>query len=221
MMNLNRTRNLRFSICFAAMLSLVTTNVAMAESCDAYPYLPLENVIEFEGKGRFKILATASASVTFDEPTEVMSARREAELLAKRSIAEYINQRLTSEDSISSEIQKSKTNTLAADGSRVSAAQRDEVKKQLSAVTTRADAVLKGVTVVGSCYTKGREMRVTVGVKSDTVNNAMNLETLMGAGRASTYGKQSNSQAESPKDQSKPSRPETQGYDASNQLKKF
>jgi len=207
--------------CLILILLVTAPALSKTGSCDSYPYQALENVIEFEGKGRFKILSTGAASVSFDDPNEVMSARREAELLAKRSIAEYINQRLTSEDSISSEIKKSKTNSLATDGSSVSAAQRDEVKKQLTAVTTRADAVLKGALVIGSCYTKGREMRVTVGIKSDTVNNAMNLETLMGAGRATQYGVQSSSKHDGSKQEDKPIRPATQGYDASNQLKKF
>ena len=207
--------------CLISLLTLSLPTISIAGSCETYPYQALENVVEFEGKGRFKILSTGAASLSFDEPSEVVSARREAELIAKRSIAEYINQRLTSEDSVASEIQKSKTNSRATDGSSVSAAQRDEVKKQLTAVSTRSDAVLKGVLVIGSCYTKGREMRVTVGVKSDTVNNAMSLETLMGAGRASTYGKQTSPQGGGSEDQDRPSSSGTQGYDGSKQLKKF
>jgi len=209
------------SVFLLLCLYMSVPKLSHAGNCDTYPYQAFENVIEFEGKGRFKILATASSSVAFDDPSEIASARREAELLAKRSVAEYINQRLTSEDNISSEILKSKTNVRASDGSSVSAAQREEVKRQLSVVTTRTDVVLKGVIVIGNCYTKGQEMRVTVGIKSDTLNNAKNLETQMGAGRASTHGRQSNSSVEDAKKQEESSRPGVQGYDASKQLKKF
>jgi hypothetical protein len=201
-----------------ATISIVSVN-AHSQSCETYPYQPLENTIEFEGGGRFKILSTASATVDFDDNSEIMSARRQAELLAKRAIAEYINQNLQSEDSINSEIEKSKTNLRTQDGEAVSSARRNETKRQLSTIRTRADAVLKGAVSIGSCYTKGREVRVTVGIKSETVNNAMNLEKLMGADRSSTYGKpptpkkSSNSEIDVPATSG--------GYDGSRQLKKF
>lgn len=192
----------------------------MAESCDAYPYLPLENIIEFDGGGKFKILSTGSASVDFDEPSEVMSARRQAELIAKRSIAEYINQKLASEDAIDSEIATSKTNQKATDGTAVSSAQRNEIKKQISTIKTRADAVLKGAISIGSCYTKGREIRVTVGIKSETVSNAIGLGASMGVEKASTYGSMPKKAGESSEDEST-KRPKTQGYDGSRAINKF
>lgn len=213
-----------------AVLASSFSSTVLSQSCDSYPYQPSENVIEFDGNGKFKILSTGAASVDFDDPSEVMSGRREAELLAKRTIAEYINQKLTSEDNISSEISKSKTNTKAVDGSTISTVQRDEVKKQLSSISTRADAVLKGVISIGSCYSKGREIRVTVGFKSETLANATTLEKSMGAAKAASYGvdpAKANNNSNLTNENSTNSKSEnpaqvgTQNYDGSSQLKKF
>jgi len=52
---------------------------------------------------------------------------------------------------------------------------------------TRADAVLKGVLPIGSCYTKGDVVRVTVGIKSESLANAVSLEKTMGSESAATY----------------------------------
>jgi hypothetical protein len=205
-------------------------NLVHAQSCNEYTYQPLENIVEFDGEGQFKIISTAAASVDFDDPSEIMSARREAELLAKRAIAEYINQKLSSEDSISSEISKSKTNSKAVDGSVVSSAQRDEVKKQISSVVTRTDALLKGVITIGSCYTKGHEIRVTVGIKSQTFANASQLEKSMGAASANSYGARKEVDSKNPNNQTttnlnktnnNESEPSTKSYNGSKQLNKF
>ena len=164
----------------------ITSMIAMAQSCETYQYDPIETTIEFEGGGNFRLISTASVPVTFDDRSEIISARREADLIAKRGIAEYINQKFLSEDNISSEITKSKTNTKAKDGSIVSAENRDEIKKQLSVISTRSDAVLKGIITIASCYSKGREVRVTVGIKSEG-NVSSALGTVMGSEKAKQY----------------------------------
>jgi len=155
--------------------ALLISNNSFAQNCDNYPYQPMENTIEFDGDGNFKLISTASVTINFDDSSELKSARREAELIAKRFIAEYITQNLSTEDKINSEISKSKSNAKATDGSTVSSVQRDEIKKQLTTITSKSETVLKGVVSIGSCYTKGEEVRVTVGVKSQTLNNATQL----------------------------------------------
>jgi hypothetical protein len=197
------------------------TGFSYAQSCANYPYQPSENVVEFDDVKNFKIVSTASVSVDFDDASELMSARREAELMAKRSIAEYINQQLTSEDSISSEINKSKTRTKALNGTPVSSVQRDEVKKQISSINTRSDTVLKGVVPIGNCYTKGKEVRVTVGIKSETFNNSNVLGAKMGEGAASSYGSSRKNVGEKGPKVLVPEDSGTNSYSSDNQLKKF
>ena len=209
---------------FTGLLFFVSASNAYSQDCDSYPYQPHSNVIEFDGAQKFKILSTAAVPVDFDDPTEVSSARREAELLAKRSIAEYINQKLTSEDKVITEINKSKTHKKATDGSVISTNQRDEIKKQLISISTRADAVLKGAITIGSCYTKGHEVRVTVGIKSQTVTNAGQLGKTMGVQSSKEYGnpeKVNTASTSSSAPVLPPSQVGTKSYNDSKQLQKF
>ena len=119
--------------------ALLISNNSFAQNCDNYPYQPMENTIEFDGDGNFKLISTASVTINFDDSSELKSARREAELIAKRFIAEYITQNLSTEDKINSEISKSKSNAKATDGSTVSSVQRDEIKKQLTTITSKSE----------------------------------------------------------------------------------
>jgi hypothetical protein len=159
--------------------------------CEAYQYQPSDTTIEFGEGGAFKIITTAASSVDFDDPSSMQESRREAELIAKRSLAEYINQQLSSEDQIERQIDSARSVAKGADGNVEATAQRQETKKQLTTIHARADAVLRGVVVLGSCYTKGHEVRVTVGIKSETVANAQALGQTMDAIAAANYGKSS------------------------------
>lgn len=173
-----------------AIIAAATASAQTANStgCDAYPYQPNDTLIEFGEDGKFKIVTTAAAYVDFDDGQVVASAEREAELLGKRLIAEYINQKLTSEDSIESAINTSRTLTGSTASGTLTTTQREEVKTQLSSISGRADALLMGVSKLGGCYTKGHQVRITVGIKSDTFENAQKLGAVMGAAAASDYG---------------------------------
>jgi hypothetical protein len=200
-----------------AVFFITFSCTALSQNCNNYPYQPMSNEIEFNGDGKFKILATSSAAIEFDDQTELMSARREAELLAKRSIAEYINQNFMSQDLINSEINKSKTGLKATDGSTVTLVQQNQIKTQLSSISTKSEAVLKGVMTISSCYTKGQEIRVTVGIKSQSLENATNLSSSMGADqlKSNTTDKTINSENNNGIDKN------TKGYDDSKKLSKF
>ena len=165
------------------------TAPAVGTGCDAYPYQPADSIIEFGEAGQFKIVTTGAASVDFDDVSSLQEARREAELIAKRTLAEYINQQLSSEDKIERQIDSARSLLKGEDGSTVTTAQRQEVKTQLTSINARADVVLRGVALLGSCYTKGQEVRVTVGIKSETVANAQALGQTMDAVAATDYGK--------------------------------
>ncbi len=45
----------------------------------------------------------------------------------------------------------------------------------MKSLRNSAQALLRGVVTLGSCYTKGRELRVTVGLKPETIKSAQNL----------------------------------------------
>lgn len=185
--------------CFLRMLAFssllfcsvsANANGSNLEGCEGYPYQPDDTSIEFSADGKFKIITTAAVYVDFDEGSVVQSAIREAELVGKRVIAEYINQKLSSADAIENQITNSRLFGSSNGTVNLTSSQREEVKKQLSVINTRSDAVLKGVSKLGSCYTKGSQVRVTVAIKSETVTNAEQLGTSMGANAARTYGQE-------------------------------
>ncbi len=202
------------------------TATAAGTGCEAYPYQPSDTTIEFGESGQFKIVTTGAASVDFDDVSSMQEARREAELIAKRTLAEYINQQLSSEDKIERQIDSARSLVKGEDGSTVTTAQRQDVKTQLTTINARADAVLRGVAVLGSCYTKGQEVRVTVGIKSETVANAQELGKTMDAVATSNYGKELPSDA-SASSQSKavsgsaPAEGSTRDYSGGGKIKDF
>lgn len=198
------------------------TNVAYSQSCETYPYQPQSDEIVFEENGKFKLIFTASVLLDFDDPSEVMSARREANLRARRGIAEFINQNLSSQDKIDEEIKTSRTNSKTEKGVPISKVERDSVKTKLTGLSSKSDAVLKGVIAIGSCVTKGREVRVTVGIKSDTIETAEKLGKSMGVDKAMTYGTNPNTSSSSGQPNQSPSvGTGTQGYDGGANIKKF
>jgi hypothetical protein len=220
-MNIAITKNRFAGLMFGVFLGLIT-NVAYSQSCESYPYQPLSDEIIFEENGKFKLIFTSSVLLDFDDPSEVMSARREANLKARRGLAEYINQNLSSQDKIDEEIRTSRTNAKTEKGVAISKVERDSVKTKLTGISSKSDAVLKGVIAIGSCLTKGREVRVTVGIKSDTIENAEKLGTSMGVDKAMTYGTNPNTPSNSDKsNQNAPAGTGTQGYDASSGIRKF
>lgn len=205
--------------CLVGLAAMSFATFSYSANCDSYPYQAMSNTLEFDGEGNFKLISTAAVPVDFDDPSEVSSARREAELSAKRSIAEYINQNFQNEDQVINEINKSKTHLKASDGTLVSKTQRDEVKNTLSTISARSDAVLKGVMTIGSCYTKGHEVRVTVGIKSKSIANAVNYGKGMGSEKSQAYMKTPPNDKNA--DSSSSSSVGTRSYDGSSSLQKF
>lgn len=206
--------------------AMAQTSTTSGTGCDAYPYQPSDTIIEFGESGQFKIVTTGAASVDFDDVSTMQEARREAELIAKRSLAEYINQQLSSEDKIERQIDSARSLVKGEDGTTVTTAQRQEVKTQLTAINARADVVLRGVALLGSCYTKGHEVRVTVGIKSETVANAQALGQTMDAVAAANYGKATSGSATanpsgSASSSSAPTEGSTRDYTGGDKIKNF
>jgi len=52
---------------------------------------------------------------------------------------------------------------------------RQEVIERVKTLRNSSQALLRGVVVLGDCYTKGREVRVSVGLKPETIKTAGTL----------------------------------------------
>jgi hypothetical protein len=141
---------------------------ANAAGCEEYPFTDGTNIEDVAGGT--KILATATAAVNFDDVDSVRDAKDEATLLAKAEISKFLSEDISSDEAI----QKAVNETKSMNG-QGKAAERKEVIERVKTLRNSSQALLRGVVVLGDCYTKGSEVRVSVGLKPETINSASNL----------------------------------------------
>lgn len=172
--------NLKFALSSASILALSVgftahaQTAAPAEGCAAYPYTVGTNIEDVQGGT--KILSTASANVSFDDVDSIKDAREEAELEAKAAIAKFLSEGIRSDTVINRAIDETKT--MSGQQKEVL---RKEVTSRIKQLASSSQALLRGVVVLGDCYTKGKEYRVSVGLKPETIAAAGNLATGMGS----------------------------------------
>lgn len=144
----------------------VTPFVALAQqSCLDYPYD--EGIDVQDVNGGTKILSTGQVSVSMDDIDSIKDAREEATIEAKALIAKFMTEDIKSDSKIDKVVNESKQ----SDGQNVQV-NRKELATRVKSLRNSSQALLRGVVTLGSCYTKGREMRVTVGLKPETINSA-------------------------------------------------
>lgn len=149
----------------AAVFFLLGGAVANAEGCADYPYtqgISIEDVAN-----GIKILATASVGVSFDDVDAINDARDEATLRAKTMITAFFQERVSNDDTINHAVDETKS----MQGSTKQAT-RNETVKRVKTLAGHTSGLLRGVVPLGDCYTAGREFRVSVGVKPETIAQA-------------------------------------------------
>ena len=146
-------------------------------SCATYPYSEGMTVVPVGDS--VKILATSSASVSFDDMDSIKDARTDATIDAKAQIAKYFEEIVSSDEAINKSVRETKA--MAGDQKQVS---RKDVIDRVKKVRNSAKALLRGVVVLGDCYTKGREVRVSVGLKPETIAGAGKLAGAIGSSLA-------------------------------------
>ena len=142
--------------------------IAHGAGCEDYPYSDGINIEDVAGGT--KILATAGASVSFDDPDSVRDAKDEATLLAKAAISKFLTETISSDEIVNKAVNETKSMTGAG-----KAAARKEVIERVKTLRNSSSALLRGAVPLGDCYTKGSEVRVSVGLKPETINAAGNL----------------------------------------------
>lgn len=158
----------------SALMILASTAV-YAEDCSQYPFGRGTDYEIIEGSDLPKILSTAVAIPFSADAEDVNDAYTEAELQAKANIVKLMEELTSSEDKIDSEarkISKIQNDTRSANVERT--------KIVLKKLGGAGSAVLRGVVYLGDCYTPGREVRVTVGIKPETLAAATGLAAEMG-----------------------------------------
>jgi hypothetical protein len=155
---------IRISLCLAAIVTLILPP-CYADTCADYPYT--DGIDISENTDGVKIIATASTSVSFDDIDSIRDSHDEASLLAKAKISKFLSEDIYSDEDIKKAINESKM--TGPGGVLIS---RNEVIKKVRHLRNSSNALLKGVMVLGDCYTPSVETRVTVGIKPDTIRQA-------------------------------------------------
>jgi hypothetical protein len=146
-------------------------------SCEEYPYTDGMPPPEVLASGGVKIISTASVSVSNDDISLINAARDEATLEAKAKIAKFLNEVVTTETTSSKA-----TNEVSTIKNDTKDVVTKIVKESITKNGNSAQALMRGIVPLADCYSKGREVRVSVGLKTDTISQAGNLaDTLRGS----------------------------------------
>lgn len=152
-----------------AALFVVGQTAAYATSCNVYPEPVGQSVVDTPSG--LKILSTAEASVPLDDSDVLQDARLEAKLEAKAAIASFINETVAKACDLNK--QSDSVINISAEGKSVD---YQKTKTILCGLSESTSMLLRGVVELGSCYTPGKFVRVTVGVKPETVQQALALD---------------------------------------------
>lgn len=148
-----------------AMTSAMPAMAQQAADCSAYPKAS-ESRFEMTPQGP-KIIATSEVAVRFDDATVVNRARSRAEAQAKEKIVKFLQEELSSEEKIKEAAEE--TTSITGESAKAS---YDEIIQIAKVLHSKAGAVLRGVVPLDECYTPGKVLRVTVGIKPETIAGA-------------------------------------------------
>ena len=160
-------------------VALVNSVEVFASSCRNYPKKRGVEVIE--DPNGVKIISTAIASVPIDDHQSYINALEQAELKAKVQISRFMSENVS---------RACKKDTRKIRNLRVtntsSSVDYEYVKNELCLVSTQTKSLLKGAKIIGSCYTPGKSVLVSVGIKPQTISSAKKLSNkLRGQSRIS------------------------------------
>ena len=154
-------------------LALLIPAAANAGTCAEYKYKGKQSKIEPTEKG-LKIVTTAQAAVLADDTDLVEMALEEAEASARVAVQQFIKTEIDSRKDFSNN--SVQNITINPDGKKFDV---EKTKQQLKEMSLVASGLQRGVIPLGSCYTPGKFVRVTVGVKPETVLAAGNMDATM------------------------------------------
>lgn len=216
MMTIN-TRNLKMkfslnqAIGLIVFLSINSSVYSQETDCRNYPKAS-QSKFEMTPNGP-KIVVTVEKPVNFDDSDAVESARDSAELEGANKISEFLQRDLKSEKNL-----KSAAMTTASMSGDTKKASLDKAEQMIKTISQNAESVLRGVVPLDECYTPGKFIRVTVGIKPETIQAAgilsgeiskslnenptptANKPTANAAADNSANGKKKNSKADARKD---------------------
>ena len=136
--------------------------------------------------GSYKIISIGTGTYDFNDPDDILDARKAAELNAKAARAKFFNESLATEESATA--QMSKVKKMDSDGktSNVSVS-KNSAKETLSTIRSSAKKLLTGVVVLEDEKVpsgNGGRYRVMIGVSSKTIGAATALSNGMSESQA-------------------------------------
>ena len=157
---------------YFVIFSILLGQAVFAEDCSDYPQKRGINVILVDGGT--KILSTAIATVTSDDVESYLEALVDAELEAKSSISKFL------EDDIS---KSCSSNTETITNFKINGEEKsvnyEKAKTQLCKLSSHSQSLIRGAKEIGDCYTPGKLVMVTVGIKPETIVSAEELSDSM------------------------------------------
>ena len=147
------------------LLSVGTSVYSQDVDCRNYPKAS-QSKFEMTPKGP-KIVVTIEKSVNFDDSDAVEVAREMAEIEGANKISEFLQRDLKSEKNIKSAAMQ--TASMSGDTKKASL---DKAEQMIKTISQNSGAVLRGVVPLDECYTPGKFIRVTVGIKPETIQAA-------------------------------------------------
>jgi hypothetical protein len=159
-----------------ALLAFAVTTfsawTAASANCTQYP-LPDGLSVQMTPKG-LKIMSTATVAVAMDDVDEVLEAMKEAELSAKTGITKYFTETIQSAEAVDKSVETQIT--IVGENKDVA---KKTLKKQMTSMRNSARELFKGLQRIGDCYTKGELVKVTVGMKPDSIAAAIEGKELV------------------------------------------
>ena len=146
--------------------------VFAADDCSNYPQTKGINVLLVEGGT--KILSTGIATVPFDDVELYLDALDDAEREAKSAISSVLEENIS---------QLCSSDTASMQNIKIVAEEKsvdyEKIKTSLCSIKSVTESVLRGAVVIGHCYTPGKLVMLTVGIKPETITAAEKLSDSM------------------------------------------
>ena len=142
-------------------------------SCANYPE---SKGLNFPSNGKYKLLSTGEVPVQFNDVESINAALEEAEFIAKRQILE-LKEGVKMTSSTKGNLSTKQGTTIKVGGKKSQNFEKNVETVRKWSETSKGS--LRGIGIVGDCYTKDNIVRVTVGFKDDFLQKGDALKDKM------------------------------------------
>ena len=153
-----------FKIIPLVVASFFTSTTTFAASCSDYPVSPGLEVIE-TSSGGIKIKSTALVTVPINDAELYLDALEEAEMEAKARISRFLSEEIINKCMD----EKSRKLAINVNHEGNKSVNYEKVKTTLCSIKNQSRALLKGALRISDCYTPGKYVIVSVGIKPGTI----------------------------------------------------